>query len=101
MSTTSVLDAAGRRRSPATMPGYHTGRPPRNKGIRYPADPPTVDEIVAVMRHAHRNSRDERERLRAPASPGRSSHLHASRRRSRGSSNAGAQESSADVLART
>ena len=28
------------------------GRPPRNKGIRYPADPPTVEEIVAVMRHA-------------------------------------------------
>ena len=46
-----LLDAAGRRRSPATMPGYHAGRPPRNKGIRYPADPPTVEEIVAVMRH--------------------------------------------------
>src|SRR5688500_3561067 len=48
---TVLLDAAGRRRSPATLPGYHAGRPPRNKGIRYPADPPTVDEIVAVMRH--------------------------------------------------
>jgi hypothetical protein len=47
----SVLDAAGRRRSPATLPGYHAGHPPRDKGIRYPADPPTVDEIVAVMRH--------------------------------------------------
>jgi integrase len=46
-----LLDAAGRRRSPATMPGYHSGRPPGNKGMRYPADPPTVDEIVAVMRH--------------------------------------------------
>jgi site-specific recombinase XerD len=33
------------------MPGYHAGRPPRNKGIRYPADPPTIDEILAVMRH--------------------------------------------------
>jgi site-specific recombinase XerD len=44
------LDAAGHRRSPATMPGYHQGRPPRNKGQRYPADPPTVEEIVAVMR---------------------------------------------------
>jgi site-specific recombinase XerD len=44
------LDSAGRRRSPATMPGYHAGRPPRNKGMRYPADPPTVEEIVAVMR---------------------------------------------------
>jgi site-specific recombinase XerD len=52
MSVLSALDAAGRRRSPATMPGYHAGRPPRNKGMRYPADPPTVDEIVAVMRHA-------------------------------------------------
>jgi site-specific recombinase XerD len=51
MTTPSVLDAAGRRRSPATLPGYHAGRPPRNKGVRYPADPPTVDEIVAVMRH--------------------------------------------------
>jgi integrase len=45
-----LLDRAGRRRSPATMPGFHTGRPPRNKGLRYPADPPTVEEIVAVMR---------------------------------------------------
>ena len=44
-----MLDAAGRRRSPATLPGLHVGRPPRNKGLRYPADPPTVEEIVAVM----------------------------------------------------
>ena len=51
MTVLPMLDAAGRRRSPATMPVYHAGRPPRNKGIRYPADPPTVDEIVAVMRH--------------------------------------------------
>jgi integrase len=51
MTVLSGLDAAGRRRSPATMPGYHAGRPPRNKGMRYPADPPTVEEIVAVMRH--------------------------------------------------
>jgi len=47
-----LLDAAGRRRSPATLPGYHRGRPPRNKGLRYPADPPTIEEIVAVMRRA-------------------------------------------------
>jgi len=52
MIVLSALDSAGRRRSPATMPGYHAGRPPRNKGMRYPADPPTVEEIVAVMRHA-------------------------------------------------
>ena len=47
-----LLDRAGRRRSPATMPGFHAGRPPRNKGLRYPADPPTVEEIIAVMRAA-------------------------------------------------
>jgi integrase len=52
MIVLSALDSAGRRRSPATMPGYHAGRPPRNKGMRYPADPPTVEEIVAVMRQA-------------------------------------------------
>jgi site-specific recombinase XerD len=50
MTVPAVLDSAGRRRSPATMPGYHAGRPPRNKGMRYPADPPTVEEIVSVMR---------------------------------------------------
>jgi site-specific recombinase XerD len=47
-----LVDAAGRRRSPATMPGFHRGRPPRNKGVEYPADPPTVEEIVATMRAA-------------------------------------------------
>jgi integrase len=49
---TVLFDAAGRRRSPATLPGHHAGRAPRNKGMRYPADPPTIDEIVAVTRHA-------------------------------------------------
>ena len=52
MSTLSLLDAAGRRRSPATMPGYLCGRAPKNKGMRFPADPPRVEEIIAVMRMA-------------------------------------------------
>jgi site-specific recombinase XerD len=47
-----LLDRAGRRRPPATMPGFHAGRPPRTKGLRYPADPPKVEEIIAVMRAA-------------------------------------------------
>ncbi len=34
------------------MPGHRQGQAPRNKGMRYPADPPTVEEIVLVMRHA-------------------------------------------------
>jgi hypothetical protein len=33
----NTLDVAGRRRSPATFPEYLAGRPPRNKGRRYPA----------------------------------------------------------------
>lgn len=51
-SIPELLDVAGRRRSPATLQGYHRGRPPRNKGQRDPADPPTVEEIIAVMRTA-------------------------------------------------
>jgi site-specific recombinase XerD len=51
-STHPLLDAAGRRRSLATTPGFHAGRAPCNKGQRYPADAPTVDEIVAVMGQA-------------------------------------------------
>lgn len=41
MSSTTPLDICGRRRSPATLHDFHEGRPPRNKGLRYPADPPT------------------------------------------------------------
>ncbi len=59
-SVPSLRDAAGRRRSPATMPGFRTGVPPRNKGQRYPADPPTVDEIVAAMRQASHDRHSHR-----------------------------------------
>jgi integrase len=52
MQSTPMLDRAGRRRSPATTSGFHEGRAPRNKGLRYPPDPPPVEEIVAVMRAA-------------------------------------------------
>ena len=55
-----LLDRAGRRRSPATMPGFHAGRPPHNNGLRYPADPPKVEEIVAVMRMARDNAHGRR-----------------------------------------
>jgi site-specific recombinase XerD len=34
------------------MTGYRCGKPPANKGRRYPADPPCVEETVAVMREA-------------------------------------------------
>jgi integrase len=45
------------------MPGYGRGRPPRNKGLRDPADPPTVEEIIAVMRAA--GERTDGVRMRA------------------------------------
>ena len=71
MTVLSGLDAAGRRRSPATMPGYHAGRPPRNKGSATPPTRPPIDEIVAVMRHTAQNrhgwqaARDDRRALGA------------------------------------
>lgn len=49
MHSAAPLDCAGRRRSPATLSGFHQGRLPRDKGLRYPPDPPTVEEIIAVM----------------------------------------------------
>ena len=50
--TSEHLALDERRRSPATLPGYHVGRPAPNKGRRYPADPPRPEEIIAVMRQA-------------------------------------------------
>jgi site-specific recombinase XerD len=57
MPSITPLDICGRRRSPATLPEFHRSRPPRNKGLRYPADPPTVEEIIVVM-HAAGNDAD-------------------------------------------
>jgi hypothetical protein len=37
-SSQPLLDAAGRRRSPATTPGFRAGIAPRNKDQTYPAD---------------------------------------------------------------
>src|SRR4051812_10610955 len=62
MPALAFLDAAGRRRSPATLPGFHSGRAPRNKGRRYPADPPPVEEIIAVMRRAGDGAQGSRTR---------------------------------------
>jgi integrase len=63
MEPVPLLDCAGRRRSPATLPSFHQGLTPRNKGRRYPPDPPSVEEIIAVMRACA--SRPEGIRLRA------------------------------------
>ncbi len=46
-----LVDVTGRVRSPAATPGHWAGCA-TNKGLRYPADPPTVEEIILVMREA-------------------------------------------------
>jgi site-specific recombinase XerD len=63
MEPVPLLDRAGRRRSPATLSSFHQGRTPRNKGLRYPPDPPSVEEIIVVMRAC--GSQPEGIRLRA------------------------------------
>ena len=52
MSEPRLVDVTGRRRSPSATPGHWAGCAPPNKGQRYPADPPTVEEIIIVMRQA-------------------------------------------------
>ena len=52
MSEPGMVDVTGRLRSPAATPGHCAGLAPPNKGQLYPADPPTVEDIILVMREA-------------------------------------------------
>ena len=52
MTVSPLLDAAGRRRCPQPCPATTPDVRPATRGRLYPADPPTVEEIVAVMREA-------------------------------------------------
>ena len=52
MSESGLVDVTGRLRSPAATRGHWAGCAPPNKALRYPADPPTVEEIILVMREA-------------------------------------------------
>ena len=49
MESIPLLDRAGWRRSPATTSTFYQGVTPGNKGLRYPPDPRTVEEIIAVV----------------------------------------------------
>ena len=60
MSALGNLDRAGRPRSPATMPGYHAGRPPANKGKALPG------RSAARRGDRRRDAPGRREQLRAP-----------------------------------
>lgn len=44
-----TLDRRGRLRSPAAMPGFHTGRAPVTKGRKFPPDPPRAIEVVELL----------------------------------------------------
>lgn len=46
------FDARGYRRADQTKRGFRKGQTPKHKGRKFPADPPTVDEIVAVCQAA-------------------------------------------------
>jgi integrase len=62
MSESRLLDSTGRLRSPPSTPGQWAGCAPPNKGMRYPADPPTVEKIILVMREAGPGSYADRTR---------------------------------------
>jgi hypothetical protein len=51
-----LLDRAGRRDRRRRCPGFRAGHAPGNKGLRYPADPLKVEEIIAVMRRRWRRT---------------------------------------------
>ena len=52
VSEQTLVDVTGRLRAPAATPGHAAGCAPSNKGLRFPADPPTVAAIILVMRAA-------------------------------------------------
>jgi hypothetical protein len=62
MSEQRLVDITGRLRSPAATPGHWAGCAPPNKWMRFPADPPTVEEIILVMREAGRGPDADRTR---------------------------------------
>ncbi len=51
MESVRLLDCAGRHRSPATTSSFDQGLPPRNKGMHYPPDLPTIEESGPSQDH--------------------------------------------------
>jgi integrase len=44
-----TVDRRGYARSPVTLPSYRRGQPSKNKGKRFPIEPPTPAEVYALM----------------------------------------------------
>ena len=55
-----LLDRAGRRRSPATLPGFHAGRAAAKQGAALPRRSAEGEEIIAVMRVAGDDAHGQR-----------------------------------------
>jgi integrase len=57
-----ATDRIGRSRSPVTLPGYHRGRPPANKGAKLGPTPPTAEEIFRMLGRCDQTPYGERMR---------------------------------------
>jgi hypothetical protein len=55
-----LFDVCGRKRSPATLRHFRLGMKPPNYGKRYPATPPTEEEVLAVLGACRRNPNGRR-----------------------------------------
>lgn len=44
-----LMGRNGRPRAAVTMPGHGKGQRPLNYGLRFPADPPTADEVLRIL----------------------------------------------------
>jgi site-specific recombinase XerD len=55
-----LFDVCGRKRSPATLRHFRLGMKPPNYGKRYPATPPTEEEVLAVLGACQRNPNGRR-----------------------------------------
>jgi integrase len=57
-----ATDRIGRSRSPVTLPGYHRGRAPANKGQKLGPTPPTAEEIFRMLGQCEQTPHGERMR---------------------------------------
>lgn len=55
-----VFDRRGYYRSPVTLPSYRRGKPPANKGRKFPAEPLTPEEVYALLGACGRGSAGRR-----------------------------------------
>lgn len=56
------LDRRGLYRSPVTLSSYRKGKPSHNRGRKFPADPPTPEEVYAMLAACGRGAAGRRDR---------------------------------------